>query len=216
MLQKETLLDVVGTSGRHYGVLQSFPVERIEQGNEWRVLSLFATSRLKRHHIVPFGELNGVPVALAAKFGVISKSTDRIFVSYGGLAVLVFLSGDDPIACLNKTTAFMSIVVASRFPSTNNQLRRSSNTKKNKLTIQYGKVTFQTSSRETGSEFCRDGNKGNSYKSRGNNCTKPKRPRNSAWFKEKMLLVQAQESGQVLDEEQLAFLADLGIPDGQA
>ncbi|GKB02729.1 hypothetical protein Tco_0830818, partial [Tanacetum coccineum] len=42
-------------------------------------------------------------------------------------------------------------------------------------------------------------------------CTQPKRPRNSAWFKEKMLLVQAQESGQVLDEEQLAFLADPGI-----
>nr|GEW34255.1 hypothetical protein [Tanacetum cinerariifolium] len=47
-------------------------------------------------------------------------------------------------------------------------------------------------------------------------CTKPKRQRYSAWFKEKMLLVQAQESVQVLDEEQLAFLADLGIPDGQA
>ncbi|GKG30535.1 hypothetical protein Tco_0423023, partial [Tanacetum coccineum] len=31
-----------------------------------------------------------------------------------------------------------------------------------------------------------------------------------------MLLVQAQESGQVLDEEQLAFLADPGIADGQA
>ncbi|GJT13799.1 hypothetical protein Tco_0860841 [Tanacetum coccineum] len=31
-----------------------------------------------------------------------------------------------------------------------------------------------------------------------------------------MLLVQAQESGQVLDEEQLAFLADPGIPDSQA
>nr|GEU57251.1 retrovirus-related Pol polyprotein from transposon TNT 1-94 [Tanacetum cinerariifolium] len=45
--------------------------------------------------------------------------------------------------------------------------------------------------------------------------TKPKRPRSSAWFKEKMLLVQAQESGQVLDEEQLAFLADPWIPDGQ-
>ncbi|GJX01866.1 hypothetical protein Tco_0185779 [Tanacetum coccineum] len=39
-------------------------------------------------------------------------------------------------------------------------------------------------------------------------CIQPKRPRNSACFKEKMLLVQAQESGQVLDEEQLAFLAD--------
>ncbi|GJV63624.1 retrovirus-related pol polyprotein from transposon TNT 1-94, partial [Tanacetum coccineum] len=33
---------------------------------------------------------------------------------------------------------------------------------------------------------------------------------------EKMLLVQAQESGQILDEEQLAFLADPGVPDGQA
>ncbi|GJR52115.1 hypothetical protein Tco_1402636 [Tanacetum coccineum] len=39
-------------------------------------------------------------------------------------------------------------------------------------------------------------------------CTQPKRPRNSTWFKEKILLVQAQEAGQVLDEEQLAFLAD--------
>ncbi|GKE88896.1 hypothetical protein Tco_1566371 [Tanacetum coccineum] len=43
------------------------------------------------------------------------------------------------------------------------------------------------------------------YQSEGHmerQCTQPKRPRNSAWFKEKMLLVQ------VLDEEQLAFLAD--------
>ncbi|GJW89059.1 hypothetical protein Tco_0164399 [Tanacetum coccineum] len=47
-------------------------------------------------------------------------------------------------------------------------------------------------------------------------CTQPKRPRNSSWFKEKMLLVQAQESGQVLDEEQLAFLADPRVADGQA
>nr|GEU70760.1 reverse transcriptase domain-containing protein [Tanacetum cinerariifolium] len=37
-----------------------------------------------------------------------------------------------------------------------------------------------------------------------------RRPRNSAWFKEKILLVQAQEAGQVLDEVQLAFLADPG------
>nr|GEY63733.1 retrovirus-related Pol polyprotein from transposon TNT 1-94 [Tanacetum cinerariifolium] len=47
-------------------------------------------------------------------------------------------------------------------------------------------------------------------------CTQPKRPRNAAWFKEKAMLAEAQESGQILDEEQLAFLADLGIPDGQA
>ncbi|GJV00616.1 retrovirus-related pol polyprotein from transposon TNT 1-94 [Tanacetum coccineum] len=41
-------------------------------------------------------------------------------------------------------------------------------------------------------------------------CTKPKRPKNSAWFKEKMLLTEALESGAYLDPEQLAFLADNG------
>ncbi|GJX50154.1 hypothetical protein Tco_0276999 [Tanacetum coccineum] len=39
-------------------------------------------------------------------------------------------------------------------------------------------------------------------------CTKPKRPRNSAWFKENMLLVEALESRVVLDKEQMEFLAD--------
>ncbi|GJW26356.1 hypothetical protein Tco_0040167 [Tanacetum coccineum] len=38
--------------------------------------------------------------------------------------------------------------------------------------------------------------------------TKPKRPRNSTWFKEKALLAKALESGMVLDEEHMAFLAD--------
>nr|GEX56928.1 hypothetical protein [Tanacetum cinerariifolium] len=36
------------------------------------------------------------------------------------------------------------------------------------------------------------------------------RPRNLAWFKDKMLLVEALESKAVLDEEQMAFLADNG------
>ncbi|GJS35826.1 hypothetical protein Tco_0534208 [Tanacetum coccineum] len=49
----------------------------------------------------------------------------------------------------------------------------------------------------------------------GKAVTQLKRPRNSAWFKEKILLVQAQEYGQVLDDEQLAFLADLVIAEGQ-
>ncbi|GKB07240.1 hypothetical protein Tco_0835524 [Tanacetum coccineum] len=39
-------------------------------------------------------------------------------------------------------------------------------------------------------------------------CTHPKRPRNAAWFKEKLMLGEAQEVGQILDEEQLAFLAN--------
>nr|GEV03294.1 retrovirus-related Pol polyprotein from transposon TNT 1-94 [Tanacetum cinerariifolium] len=47
-------------------------------------------------------------------------------------------------------------------------------------------------------------------------CTQPKRPRNAAWFKEKEMLVKALEAGQILDEEQLAFLVDPRIPDDQA
>ncbi|GJV64181.1 hypothetical protein Tco_1475009 [Tanacetum coccineum] len=46
-------------------------------------------------------------------------------------------------------------------------------------------------------------------------CTQPKLPRNAAWYKEKAMLAEAQEAGQILDEEQLAFLADPRIPASQ-
>nr|GEX40053.1 integrase, catalytic region, zinc finger, CCHC-type, peptidase aspartic, catalytic [Tanacetum cinerariifolium] len=39
------------------------------------------------------------------------------------------------------------------------------------------------------------------------NCTQPKRPQNSKYFKDKMLLMRAQENGVALDAEQLLFLA---------
>ncbi|GJQ93500.1 hypothetical protein Tco_0004639 [Tanacetum coccineum] len=39
------------------------------------------------------------------------------------------------------------------------------------------------------------------------NCTQSKRPQNSKYFKDKMLLMQAQENGVALDEEQLLFIA---------
>nr|GFD26506.1 hypothetical protein [Tanacetum cinerariifolium] len=42
-------------------------------------------------------------------------------------------------------------------------------------------------------------------------CTKPRRKRDAEWFKDKVLLVQAQANGQVLQEEELEFLADPGI-----
>ncbi|GKA73720.1 retrovirus-related pol polyprotein from transposon TNT 1-94 [Tanacetum coccineum] len=44
-------------------------------------------------------------------------------------------------------------------------------------------------------------------------CTKPRRKQDDSWFKDKVLLVQAQASGQILHEEELAFLVDLGIPE---
>nr|GEZ53849.1 integrase, catalytic region, zinc finger, CCHC-type, peptidase aspartic, catalytic [Tanacetum cinerariifolium] len=39
------------------------------------------------------------------------------------------------------------------------------------------------------------------------NCTQPKRPHNSEYYKDKMLLMQAQENGVALDAEKLLFLA---------
>nr|GEW71951.1 hypothetical protein [Tanacetum cinerariifolium] len=49
--------------------------------------------------------------------------------------------------------------------------------------------------------------KGKGHKSK--QCTKPRRKRDAEWFKDKVLLVQAQANGQVLQEEKLEFLADL-------
>ncbi|GJT28750.1 retrovirus-related pol polyprotein from transposon TNT 1-94 [Tanacetum coccineum] len=47
-------------------------------------------------------------------------------------------------------------------------------------------------------------------------CTKPKRKRDYSWFQDKVLLVQAQANGEILYEEELAFLADPRTAKGQA
>nr|GEZ98448.1 retrovirus-related Pol polyprotein from transposon TNT 1-94 [Tanacetum cinerariifolium] len=39
------------------------------------------------------------------------------------------------------------------------------------------------------------------------NCTQPKRPQNTEYFQDKMLLMQAQENGVTLDEKQLLYIA---------
>ncbi|GKB02151.1 hypothetical protein Tco_0830240 [Tanacetum coccineum] len=54
---------------------------------------------------------------------------------------------------------------------------------------------------------------GNGYKS---NATSSGETMNATWYKEKAMFAEAQEARQILDEEQLAFLVDLGVPDGQA
>nr|GEW78657.1 hypothetical protein [Tanacetum cinerariifolium] len=46
-------------------------------------------------------------------------------------------------------------------------------------------------------------------------CTKPKRKRDESWFKDKVLLVQAQANSQSLHEEELAFFADPRITEAQ-
>ncbi|GKC74498.1 hypothetical protein Tco_1120381 [Tanacetum coccineum] len=44
-----------------------------------------------------------------------------------GLIVLVFQKGDDPIDAINHMMSFLTVVVTSRYPTTNNQLRNLSN-----------------------------------------------------------------------------------------
>ncbi|GJT50036.1 hypothetical protein Tco_0976193 [Tanacetum coccineum] len=100
--------------------------------------------------------------------------------------VLVFSLGDDPIACLNKAMTFLTTIASSRVQC--NKYKRD----KLKVILVLGEGHM------------------------ARQCTQPKRTRNEAWYKEKAMLAEAQEAGQILDEEQLAFLADPGVPDGQA
>ncbi|GKE15904.1 retrovirus-related pol polyprotein from transposon TNT 1-94 [Tanacetum coccineum] len=134
-----------------------------------------------------------------------------------GFAVPVFSPGDDPIACLNKEMDFLTVVASLRFSSTNNKLRTSLNLR-NQATIQDGKSNATSFGGNNASGHARvvkccncqdEGHMARQY-------TQPKQPRNAAWYKDKAMLVEAQKAGQILDEEQLAFLADPGVPNGQA
>ncbi|GJZ43020.1 hypothetical protein Tco_0590275 [Tanacetum coccineum] len=116
-----------------------------------------------------------------------------------GLIVPVFQKDDDPIDDINHMMSFLTAVVTSRYPTTNNQTytpgTSRSNSGKQRTVIYYN---------------C----KGEGHVSK--QFTKPKRKRDDSWFKDKVLLVQAQASGQILHDEELTFLADPGIPEGQA
>ncbi|GKA74802.1 hypothetical protein Tco_0781104 [Tanacetum coccineum] len=59
-----------------------------------------------------------------------------------GLTIPVFKQGDDPIDAINHMMSFLSVVVTSRYPTTNNQLRNSLNPRQ-QATINDGRVTLQ-------------------------------------------------------------------------
>ncbi|GJZ75202.1 retrovirus-related pol polyprotein from transposon TNT 1-94 [Tanacetum coccineum] len=152
-----------------------------------------------------------------------------------GLAVPVFKQGDDPIDAINKMMSFLSTVVTSRFPTTNNQLRNSSNPRQ-QATIHDGRVTVQpVQGRQSSFAAGTSRTRANISGTGGNNsgqqrvvkcfncqgeghmarqCPKPKRKRDATWFRDKVLLVEAQGSGKVLNEEELEFLADPRVAEG--
>nr|GEU66898.1 hypothetical protein [Tanacetum cinerariifolium] len=124
-----------------------------------------------------------------------------------GLAVRVFKQRDDPIDAINKMMSFFSIVDSSCFPTTNNQLRNSSNPRQ-QATIHDGRVTVQPVQGRQNSFAAGEGNM-------ARQCPKPKRKRDATWFRDKVLLVKAQKSGKVSNEEELEFLADPGVIEGR-
>nr|GEU42324.1 integrase, catalytic region, zinc finger, CCHC-type, peptidase aspartic, catalytic [Tanacetum cinerariifolium] len=150
-----------------------------------------------------------------------------------GLTVPVFKQGDDPIDAINHMMSFLSAIVTSRYPTTNNQLRNSSNPRQ-QATIKDGRVTLQpiqgrkfsfaTGTTRTYTPGVSGSNSGKQrpvicYNCKGEGhmskqCIKPKRKQDDAWFNDKVLLVQAQANGQILHEEELVFLADPEIAEG--
>ncbi|GJW93411.1 hypothetical protein Tco_0173083 [Tanacetum coccineum] len=136
------------------------------------------------------------------------SAMEAIQADYLGLTVLVFQRGDDPIDAINHMMSFLSAIVTSRYPTTNNQLRNSSNPRQ-QATINDGRIMLQPVQERqisfalgTSRTYTPGASRSNSGKQRT--------------FKEKVLLVQAQAHGQILNEEELAFFADLDIPKGQA
>nr|GFC22628.1 hypothetical protein [Tanacetum cinerariifolium] len=97
-----------------------------------------------------------------------------------GLIVPVFQKGDDPIDAINHMMSFLTAVVTSRYPPTNNQIRTSSNPRQ-QATINNGRVTIQPIQGRQNSMTAGEGHM-------SKQCTKPKRKRDEAWFKDKYVI----------------------------
>nr|GEV55917.1 copia protein [Tanacetum cinerariifolium] len=132
-------------------------------------------------------------------YALVNHHKDEFPQMKSGLSVPTFLLGDNLIAFLNKVMVFMSTVFSLRFPPTNNQLRTSSNPR-NQATIQDGRITIQQVQGRQGQNVVGSGYQGNSSGSRGNLTRKAK----------------TMKCYNYQDEEELVFLADLGIADGSA
>nr|GEV55155.1 hypothetical protein [Tanacetum cinerariifolium] len=115
-----------------------------------------------------------------------------------GLVVPVFQKGDDPINAINHMMSFLTVG------------RQNSSTAG--MSRQYTSGPSETSGKKRVIVCYKC--KGEGYMSK--QCTQPKRKRDEAWFRDKVLLVHAQANGQVLYEEELKFLADPGIAETQS
>ncbi|GJU00593.1 hypothetical protein Tco_1110931 [Tanacetum coccineum] len=122
------------------------------------------------------------------------------------LNVLVFQKGDDPIDAINHMMSFLTAVVTSRYPTTNNQLRNSSNLRTytpGASGSNSGKKGLLFVTTVKGKATCPN----SALNLRGNEMIHGLRIK-CCWYKLKQMVI--------LHEEELAFLADPGIAEGQA
>nr|GFA12925.1 hypothetical protein [Tanacetum cinerariifolium]GFA12928.1 hypothetical protein [Tanacetum cinerariifolium] len=127
-----------------------------------------------------------------------------------GLIIPVFQKGDDPIDVINHINSFSTTVVTSRVTVQPIQGRHTSLAAGTSRTYTSGASGNNSGKQRT--VVCYNC-KGEGHMSK--QCTKPNIKRDESWFKDKVLLVQAQANGQILHEEELAFLADPGIVEAQ-
>nr|GEZ74312.1 hypothetical protein [Tanacetum cinerariifolium] len=124
-----------------------------------------------------------------------------------GLTVPMFKKGDNPIDAINHMMSFLSPVVTSCYPTTNNQLRNSSNPRQQatindeRVTlqpVQGRQISFATGTTRFYTPRASGSNSGkqrtvicNNCKGEGHmskQCTKPKQKQDDSWFKDKVLL----------------------------
>ncbi|GJW20440.1 retrovirus-related pol polyprotein from transposon TNT 1-94 [Tanacetum coccineum] len=128
-------------------------------------------------------------------------------------------STENLIESLTNSISLLTQSYKSNLPQTNNQLRTFSNAR-NKATVQDSRVVVQDvrgAGNAGGQSRVGNVNLGQAkpikcynYNGLGHiarECPQLKRPQDANYFKDKMLLMQAQENGEVLDEEQWLFLA---------
>ncbi|GJS09879.1 hypothetical protein Tco_0366675 [Tanacetum coccineum] len=142
----------------------------------------------------------------------LTNNREFLLISNSGLIVPVFQKGDDPIDAINHMMSFLTAVVTSPLNPTNQSFRSENGTDNSgKQRTVYFCYKLQRG-RHMSKQCINLRGEGHMSKQ----CTKPKRKQDDSWFKDKVLLVQAQANGQILHEEELAFLADPGIAEGQA
>ncbi|GJT02596.1 hypothetical protein Tco_0823765 [Tanacetum coccineum] len=123
-----------------------------------------------------------------------------------GLAIPSFLPGDDPTTSLNKAMTFISIAISSRYPTTNNQLRTSSNPGWHGYSATRARETEQGLFIAT-TVGVKDIWPDSALNQKGQGILTGSRRR--------YYLFRHRNQGFFLDEEQLAFLADPRIAQGQ-